>query len=134
MSPRHAYLAMIALPLLASCAQEDAGVRVRMRPAEEAALARLADSLAALDPATELRHALAGGDRRFVAVCYAACEPIGVADSVQARLREGDTRVVSGTSDNVVSKGQRRVNAAADTFALRYNRLLLRELRQQSPD
>ena len=102
------------------------------RPGSPAALNRRADSLAALDPAAELRKAINRGDLRFIAVCGLVCAPPGVdpADSVVlAAIRSRSLHYIEGTSDVLANDAVARLNRVATDYADRYNRLLVRHLR-----
>jgi hypothetical protein len=91
------------------------------------AIAQRAESIAALDPASELRKALNRGDLRFIAVCGYVCVPPGVDlnDSVVVRaIRARDMHYIEGTSDAVGSEAVARLNTVGADYAERYNRLL----------
>ena len=93
--------------------------------------AQRADSITALDPATELKKALDRGDRRFIAVCGYVCFPPGVDldDSVVMKaIRTRDMHYIEGTSDAVGSDAEARLNTVGADYAERYNRLLARHL------
>jgi len=121
---------------LAACAVSTA--HAQGRPRGPATLVARADSLAALDPATELRKAIERGDLRFIAVCGLSCRPPGVdlADSAVAlAIRTGGLHYIEGTTDAVGNDAVARLDGVAVKYATRYNKLLARRLHlAQSPD
>jgi hypothetical protein len=100
-------------------------------PARSPDLAARADSLAALDPAREVRAALARGDRRFVGVCGYACLAPGVDYKAPGAPRAGQLRLIAGTSDAILNPDVERLNAVAYRYAKRYNTLLIAHLRKR---
>ena len=101
------------------------------RPAGPPALVKRADSIEALNPATEVRKAIDRGDVRFIAICGYACYPPGVdlTDStVTVAIRSRAFHYVEGTSDAIMSEAVARLNIVAAAYAERYNRLLARHL------
>ena len=95
----------------------------RQLPGRSPALARRADSIAALDPSRELRLALARKDERFIGVCGYACLPVGLTSEQIARW-PGPLNVVQGTSDAPPDDDAIRLNRVAGDYATRYNKLL----------
>jgi len=107
------------------------GVRAQGRPRGPASLVQRADSIAALDAATEVQKAIRKADLRFVAVCGYVCFPPGVDLSDSTVLRAARTRAfhyIEGTSDAIMNDAVARLNGVAATYAERYNRLLARHL------
>ena len=101
------------------------------RPAGPPALVKRADSIEALDPATEVRKAIDRGDVRFIAICGYACFPPGVDlrdSTVTVAIRSRALHYVEGTSDGITSEAVARLNIVAAAYAERYNRLLARHL------
>jgi hypothetical protein len=96
-----------------------------------AELNRRADSLSRLDPAVELKAAIASGDWRFLGVTgYVAVAPgVDLRDPMYPKHPEG-MRVIEGTSDTPVGEAGERFNTVAGVYAERYNRLLLQRLRK----
>jgi len=102
-------------------------------PARSPELARRADSLAGLDPGTEVRKAIARRDHRLIAVCGYACVPPGVdlRDTLVQRALER-LRPIVGTSDAILNADVARLNKVSSEYATRYNRLLLAALRRRA--
>ena len=80
------------------------------------------------------RHVLAKHDTRFIAVYGYATDIPGVAPERQHRLvRLGRVRYIEGTSDNITSPEYGRLVKKAESYARRYNEMLLQYLRDH-PD
>ena len=93
-----------------------------------------ADSIARLDPARELAHALERGDRRFIGLQgYSQIAP-GLDHRHPLYPKQGTMRIVEGTSDSVWAPEVKRLNEIAAEYATRYNRMLVQELQRGKPD
>lgn len=99
----------------------------------EADAARRADSLLALNPAVEFQQALERGDLRAIGVCGFACLAEGVEGSDYDLIRGRPLNIIAGTSDAIGGPDVARLDAVADTYATRYNRLLIEHLKAHPP-
>ena len=91
--------------------------------------ARLADSLAGLSPARELRTAIKRGDLRAIGVCGWACMPVGLDSRDYSIVDVRNLNTIEATSDVPPNRDAQRLNKAADMYATAYNRLLVAYLR-----
>ena len=119
-------LAMVLSSVLGACGptskQSDDGPH-------DSAAAVTADSVVALVPEREFEKAVSRGDLRPIGVCGYACLSVGIEPADRGILPTDSMIIVPGTGDAISGPGMARLNEVADTFATRYNRLLIQYLK-----
>jgi hypothetical protein len=119
--------------LLAACSEPRRPAEIADAMASFDSLAAVtADSLLTLSPARQLELSLARNDLRPVGVCGLACMTPGIEAADRALLPTDSMVIVPGTGDAVSGPGMARLNAVADTYATRYNQLLIEHLKSRA--
>ena len=85
-----------------------------------------------LDAASQLRQAVAAGDKRFMAIGGVGTEVPGVTNGIaNALVEQHGTHLIEGTTDFIQVNEQGRLNSVARRYAQYYNKLLLDHLANQ---
>jgi len=126
-------LAASCIAALIGCASAPAAdpsaVPAREVTSPPADFGRAADSLDRADPARDAEAALGRAERRLLGVQrYTLVLPGVPVERYEAAVREFGVRVLGGTSDSWVDDDHAAYNRAAESYAERYNRELLRRL------
>jgi hypothetical protein len=83
------------------------------------------------DPNKDVEEAILRNDWRFVGVMGYTTEVPGVEHFSKQYRKEYGVRVIEGTTDNVTSPDLAHLNEIAHSYALKYNKLLLKKIQSK---